>query len=61
MIVDKHNNCTVWVGGSEMNDYGLSLDRAKEVALEFIEDGYDDVVRSQETNYRMNNNKWEEL
>jgi len=61
MIVDKYNNCTLWVGGDEMNDYGVPLHRAKELALEFIEDGYDDVVITQETNYRMSNNEWEKV
>ena len=34
---------TVWVGGSEVNNYYLTLIEAAELADEYIEDGYDDV------------------
>jgi len=34
---------TVWVGGSEVNNYHLTLIEAEELADEYIEDGYDDV------------------
>ena len=35
---------TVWVGGSEVNDYYLeSLSDAETLADEYREDGYDDV------------------
>jgi hypothetical protein len=34
---------TVWVGGVEVNDYYLNLDEADELAIEYLEDGYDDV------------------
>jgi len=35
---------TVWVGGSEMNDYYLSLSEAQTIAQQYITDGYDDVI-----------------
>ena len=35
---------TVWVGGSEMNDYYLSLSEAQTIARQYITDGYDDVI-----------------
>mgnify|MGYP006928157404 CR=1 FL=1 len=35
---------TVWVGGTEVNDYYLdSEEKAEALAQEFIDDGYDDV------------------
>ena len=34
---------TLWVGGSEVNNYYLTLIEAEELADEYIEDGYDDV------------------
>lgn len=36
---------TVWVGGVEVNDYYLdSESEANELANEYIDDGYDDVI-----------------
>lgn len=35
---------TVWVGGIEVNDYYLSYEEAEDLAQEYIDDGYDDVV-----------------
>lgn len=35
---------TVWVGGTEVNDYYLSKDDAELLAKTFIEDDYDDVI-----------------
>lgn len=35
---------TVWVGGVEVNDHYLTLDRAKMLAFEYQIDGYDDVI-----------------
>ena len=35
---------SVWVGASEVNDYYLSLEDAIELAQEYKDDGYDDVV-----------------
>ena len=35
---------TVWVGGVEVNDYYLTFERASELADEWVDDGYDDVV-----------------
>lgn len=35
---------TVWVGGTEVNDYHLSLDEAQRLAYEYQNDGYDDVI-----------------
>lgn len=37
------NKFTVWVGGSEVNDYLLTLVQAIELADVYIDDGYDDV------------------
>ena len=37
------DNYTVWVGGGEISRYPLSLEKAQEVALNYIEEGYDDV------------------
>jgi hypothetical protein len=34
----------VWVGGQEVNDFQLTLKDAEDLAYEYIEDGYDDVV-----------------
>lgn len=34
---------TVWVGGTEVNDYYLTKEEATELATKFIKDGYDDV------------------
>ena len=34
---------SVWVGGTEVNDYYLTETLAEELANEYIEDGYDDV------------------
>lgn len=38
------DNYTVWVGGTEVNDFLLSKDRAINLAREYIDDYYDDVV-----------------
>ena len=35
---------TVWVGGSEVNNYYLTKEQAKEVAQVWKDDGYEDVV-----------------
>jgi len=35
---------TVWVGGTEVNDYLLSLADAEKVKQEYNNDGYDDVI-----------------
>ena len=42
MLEDK--KYSVWVGGVEVNDYYLTEEKANELADEFINDGYDDVV-----------------
>lgn len=34
---------TVWVGGVEVNDYYLPYTKARNLAEEYISDGYDDV------------------
>ena len=34
---------TVWVGGTEVNDYLLGYEQAKELADSFKDEGYDDV------------------
>lgn len=35
---------TVWVGGVEVNDYYLTKKEAENLAEEYRQDGYDDVV-----------------
>ena len=35
---------SVWVGGVEVNDYKLTRAEAEELAQEYKDDGYDDVV-----------------
>lgn len=35
---------SVWVGGVEVNDFYLSLDEAKVLALQYSSEGYDDVT-----------------
>jgi hypothetical protein len=35
---------TVWVGGVEVNDHLLTKDKADELAQEYIDDDYDDVI-----------------
>ena len=37
-------NYTVWVGGGEVNDYLLTKEEAEELAQEYIDDDYDDVI-----------------
>jgi hypothetical protein len=34
---------SVWVGGTEVNDYLVDLQTAEEIADEWTRDGYDDV------------------
>ena len=34
---------TVWVGGTEVNDYLLDKRKAFDLAQQYIDDGYDDV------------------
>ena len=34
---------SVWVGGSEVNDYYLTIDEAIRIADEYVDDGYEDV------------------
>jgi hypothetical protein len=35
---------TVWVGGVEVNDYYLTKEEANNLALEYKNNGYDDVI-----------------
>jgi hypothetical protein len=44
------NNWTVWVGGGEVNQYLLNKKQAEELAQEYIDDGYDEVVIQQYPN-----------
>tara|TARA_R100000700_G_C3095401_1_gene94867 strand:+ start:394 stop:534 length:141 start_codon:yes stop_codon:yes gene_type:complete len=34
---------SVWVGGTEINDYYIPKHKAKQLANQYIQDGYDDV------------------
>ena len=40
----KEKLFTVWVGGVEVNDYYLTLEKAEELAKEYEMNGYDDVI-----------------
>ena len=42
-IDSSENQYTVWVGAVEVNDYLMTKDAAKTLAMEYIDDGYDDV------------------
>ena len=44
MSLDLEKKFTVWVGGSEVNDYLLTLQEAEDLAKEYEMDGYDDVI-----------------
>jgi len=35
---------TVWVGGGEVTDFGVSYEKALDIYQQYISDGYDDVV-----------------
>lgn len=35
---------TVWVGGVEVNGYYMALDKARELAEGYLDEGYDDVA-----------------
>ena len=57
---------TVWVGGTEVNDYLLTQDKAKDLAMEYIGGGYEieDVQienLSDDKTYQLINNKWREV
>ena len=56
----KRASCSVWVGGDEVNDYYLSYDEALDLAGEYLEDDYDDVVIDVTFHvvYDDINNKW---
>jgi hypothetical protein len=43
-MAKKEERFTVWVGGAEVNDVLLTKQKADDLALEYEEDGYDDVV-----------------
>jgi len=34
---------SVWVGGTEINDYYIPKQQAEDLANQYIQDGYDDV------------------
>jgi hypothetical protein len=40
----EENKYTVWVGGTEVNDYLLTKKQAEDIAEEYEEKGYDDVA-----------------
>ncbi len=44
------NTWTVWVGGSEMDSYLVSLEKAEFIAESWSRLGYDDVVIEQVNN-----------
>ena len=42
--MDKRTIYTVWVGGTEVNDYYLNESKAHALAQQFKNDGYNDVI-----------------
>ena len=48
MSIERERECvmswTVWVGGGEVNSYLLNKEQAKDIAQEWKDKGYDDVV-----------------
>tara|TARA_R110000803_G_scaffold112660_4_gene181024 strand:- start:1004 stop:1186 length:183 start_codon:yes stop_codon:yes gene_type:complete len=44
MSEEQLKEYTVWVGGTEVNDFLLTKEKAEELAESYIEDGYDDVA-----------------
>lgn len=38
------SNFSVWVGAEEVNDYLMTYDVAYDLAMEYANDGYDDVI-----------------
>lgn len=40
----KEKLYVVWVGGIEVNDNYLTKEAADDLAFEYVEEGYDDVV-----------------
>ncbi len=57
---------TVWAGGTEVNDYLLTQDKAKDLAMEYIGGDYEieDVQienLSDDKTYQLINNKWREV
>ena len=55
----KKDYYTVWVGGTEVNDYYLDRDGALQLSQLYIDNGYDDVniEEAKEKDKTINNNK----
>ena len=51
----KEKCYTVWVGGTEVNDYYLDKDGALRLAQLYIDDGYDDVNIEESKEKEINN------
>ena len=51
----KEKCYTVWVGGTEVNDYYLDRDSALRLAQLYIDDGYDDVNIEESKEKEINN------
>jgi len=45
---------TVWVGGAEVNDHYLTEDQANNLAREYTDEGYDDVIVEDTSKERSN-------
>ena len=43
-MAKEEKRFTVWVGGAEVNDEYLTKEEADDLAFEYEQDGYDDVV-----------------
>lgn len=59
--MDKAKTWKVWVGGDEVSHHYLYEEKAKDLAIDYIQDGYDDVQienTSNDKNYELKDNKW---
>ena len=41
---NKKHGWSVWVGGSEVNDYYLNYEKASELYIKYVNKGYTDVI-----------------
>ena len=43
-MIKSSKGWSVWVGGTEVNDYYLNYEKASELYIKYIDNGYTDVV-----------------
>ena len=43
-MADEKKNWTVWVDGTEVNDYYLTKEQAEILAAEWADDGYEPII-----------------